>query len=159
MCWIGYTLDKRRAMHDIKAYKVLYVYKLDENVLMSPRQEFKYAIGQTYNARITPQAINGARLGFIRITYGLHCYSENCTFTRYEGDPHDPKIRRYCSIYARLTHYQDDIETGALHTFRKKDYYFPVVFECTIPKGTTYYENKAGEIVTEALTIDKITEL
>jgi hypothetical protein len=48
---------------------------------------------------------------------------------------------------------------GAIHTYREDLYYYPAVFECTIPKGTTYYENRAGEIVSEALTIDKVTEL
>lgn len=28
--------------------------------------------------------------------------------------------------------------------------------ECIIPKGTTYYENKLGEIVTERLTIKEL---
>lgn len=160
MCWIGLVTNKRKAMHDIKVYKVLYVYNPNENVLLSPRQQFQYTIGQTYNAKISPQAINRPRLGFVRITYGLHCYSENCTFSRmYDGDSDDSKLKRYCSIHANLTEHQNDFECGALHVFRKKGYYHPVVFECTIPKGTTYYENKAGEIVTEALTIEKITEL
>ena len=159
MCWIGNKTDKKKARRDIKTYKVLNVYKLDENVLMSPRQQFQYTIGQTYNARIHQESINRPVLGKIRFEYGIHCYSENCTFKRFGGDPNDPKTKRYCSIATRLTHYQKDYETGAVHTYLKDSYYYPAVFECTIPKGTTYYENEAGEIVTEALTIDKYTNI
>lgn len=160
MCWIGHTRDKKKAMHDIKVYKVLKVYRLDENVLMSPRQQFQYTEGKTYTAKITPVP-GHRRFGLIKVEYGLHCYSERCTFKRLMdgSDPNDPRLKRYCSIHTNLLEYQPDFEMGAIHSYRKDLYYYPVVFECTIPKGTTYYENRAGEIVSEALTIDKVTEL
>jgi hypothetical protein len=68
-------------------------------------------------------------------------------------------LKKYSDVFAELTEHLPDCEMGAIHTYRKDLYYYPAVFECTIPKGTTYYENRAGEIVSEALTIDKVTEL
>jgi hypothetical protein len=155
MCWIGHTRDKKKAMHDIKVYKVLKVYRLDENVLMSPRQQFQYTEGKTYTAKITPVP-GHRRFGLIKVEFGLHCYSERCTFKREDWDIH---LKKYSDVFAELTEHLPDWEMGAIHSYRKDLYYYPVVFECAIPKGTTYYDNRAGEIVSEALTIDKVTEL
>lgn len=154
MCWIGNQSNKKIATHNMTVYKVLDIYKLDENVLMSPRQQFQYNLGKIYHAKIKPQSINKPNLHLIKISCGLHCYSKKCTFPRFG---HHRNVR-YNDIHTNLLVHQSDLEAGALHVFRKKEFYFPAVFKCIIPKGTTYYENKAGEIVTETLKIIKLTE-
>ncbi len=162
MCWIGRRANKRKAMHDTIVYKVLNVYRLDENVLMSPRQHFQYEVGRTYNVKIFPMGINRYSFDMIKIVHGIHCYSGKCTFDRMldGGDPFDSQLKRYCSIHANLIQNLADFDSGAIHVYRQDTFYFPMVFECIIPKGTTYYVNKAGEIATEALTIKKaITDL
>lgn len=154
MCWIGKRTDKRIAENDIKAYKVVLLYTLDENVLMSPRKFFQYTEGKTYTASIFE--FRSPTVDRIKIDYGLHCYSNKCKFIRY-----DESLSKDidCTIHVELEREQSMLDSGAVHYYSKDAYYNPVVVECTIPKGTKYYRNYAGEIVTEKLRINKVTQL
>lgn len=165
MCWIGKTTDKKIAKKNVLVYKILDRYKYGEHDLLSPSMKFNnniepidyvYKQGKINTAHIGPQPIKRhKKIGSedaIRIDKGIHCYSTKCTF-EHSSDTARNRIR------VNLTKKQFIHEIGTLHFYEEDMYYDPVIVLCTIPKGTTYYQNNAGEIVTEKLITNFITGL
>lgn len=136
MCWIGRMKDRKRALEDITVYKILEETNNlgdDYTGLFSPVRGMKYEIGKTYtpNMEIIPFYNSGYHTCSISI--GLHCYSE------------DNKI---------IVSNDGDITViGGSRYAGHGDTIIPIIVRCIIPKGTTYYINSRGEIVTEKLTL------
>lgn len=160
MCWIGKTTDKKIAKKNVLVYKILDRYKYGERYLLSPCMKFNntvepidyvYKQGKTNTAHIDPRPIKQHE-DVIRIDKGIHCYSTKCTFEH-------SSVTARNRIRVNLTKKQAPHEMGTLHLYKEDMYYDPVIVLCTIPKGTTYYQNNAGEMVTEKLITNFITGL
>lgn len=161
MCWIGKAEDRKIAKKDIKVYKVLQKLK-DKNSVNSkgePLLEYKsperytpYNMGATVSAIITPKHLNPSMCAIedTAIFEGLHCYSEEVRI-----------------VIKNFSFNLENSEWVRMNVKGKKDrdvftysdyydyygFYEPILVECIIPKGTIYYEDKDGIIVSEKLKL------
>ena len=146
MCWTGKISDKRIAKKDMIVHKVLM--KLDNGksvTYSSPYQHSKYKLGKQYETKIYPHTFGSKpEEGLIWISFGLHCYSTDCRHTRANGGYKEEKP------YMIVINFKKE---GELITYRKDYDSYPTLMKAVIPAGTTYYENKKGEIVAEKLII------
>jgi hypothetical protein len=147
MCWIGLPENKHIAQEDIKCKKVLLMDKLNRK-FVSPYMLTPYELYEEYNHKFLPEELeprpgdymaNNTK-GKLIINFGIHCYDYDIQFVT-------PVIAGSKRMYAGLSIYE------------KRGAYSPAIVECTIPKGTLYYENVNKEIVTEKLIIDKILKV
>ena len=139
MCWIGLPENKHIAQEDIKCKKIMLFDKENRN-FRSPYMMERYELFEKYTQSFNPDElnpINGSNK--LNINIGIHCFNNEVEFTI-------PSIGNN-RIYFGLS------------VFEKRGKYVPSIVECTIPKGTLYYENGNKEIVTERLIIDKILKV
>ncbi len=138
MCWTGNS-NPIVAKDDIPCKKIVKVLYRPPRKIYVPffmhAKSIEYVIGETYTSeiRIRYQWEDG----FKEIDVGLHCYSKD----------------------VKTQHLQTGIAVNFLNNPNGRYYsniYNPVLMNCIIPKGTTYYENNNGEIVTEKLKIISI---
>ena len=130
MCWTGNITDKHIAKADMPVYKVLLI---NGNDLLSPYRKMLYFRNILYIEKIKP--IGEEEIG---IEAGLHCYSGSCT------------------VKMKNAYTNRDIIVDTKRCFRlyyESDNGIMAVFRGVIPKGTVYYENEHGEIVSEGLKI------
>lgn len=151
--WRGHTQNERIAEDDVMVYKVFMMSRLNTNILTTPYKRFQYEEGKTYHAKIYT-FVSDTYSGNIKIDSGIHCYSKQCEFLRYSES--DITMRRASTIHVKLEKEQSKPD---ILSYRADMYYHPVVVECIIPKGTRYFINTAGEIVTESLTVDYVTRI
>lgn len=139
MCWIAFKAEKKIVQKDFNVYKVL-MRNVENNLLVSPFRHFPYCLGEEYKAEIHIEESFPYEKDIIY--EGLHCYSEECM------------VKDVYKSIAVGNAYGQTLEcyTGEFYRLGTS----PVVIKCTIPKGTAYYENGNGEIVTEKYTLDKI---
>jgi len=135
MCWRAFKAEKKVAQKDFNVYKVL-MRKGKDSLLISPFRHFPYCLGKEYKTKIH---VKEAIFHYEKDTIdkGLHCYSEECMVKNVYnsiavGNPYGQTLECYSNELAS-----------------------PVVIKCTIPKGTAYYENGNGEIVTEKYILNK----
>lgn len=132
MCWRCYTsIDKisHVAETDIRTFKIL---KLVEHLLCAYYQNYNYTIGKL-------NSVNSLELIGNKIFEGFHSYDLNndCIPGFLEGNiVVQDKKGRFLDCYDYIDHI--------------------VKVECIIPKGSKYYENSFGEIVSNKLIVDKI---
>jgi hypothetical protein len=136
MCWVGYIKDRKCALEDITVYKILEETNNlgdDFTGLFSPVRGMKYEIGKTYTPNLRIKPFYNYVCDECSISIGLHCYSEdNKIIVSNDGDITVIGGSRYAAHG---------------HTI------IPIIVRCIIPKGTIYYINSSGEIVTEKLTL------
>lgn len=137
MCWHWYKhtdLQRHVAETDIISTKVLV---LEGDKLHACYREYYYTIGEL-NQTDFPLETN--YLG--NIYKGFHSYNnENIKYVKAITGIFVNNIVKKEFIHV----FNFNIECNSL-----------VVVECTIPKGSEYYENSIGEIVSDKLTINKI---
>lgn len=140
MCWRAFKAEKKIAQKDFNVYKVLMT-KEKDSILISPFRYFPYCLGKEYKAEIH---VEEAIFPYEKDTIdeGLHCYSEECM------------VKDVYKSIAVSNHYGQTLECYTAEFYRLGTSL--VVIKCTIPKGSAYYENGNGEIVTEKYTLDKI---
>jgi len=143
MCWTGKITDKHIATAgDMPVYKVILI---NGNDLLSPYRDMPYIENMLYTKDIKPE------IGMddeIRIEAGLHCYSGSCT-VKMKNAYNDKYINDKYIIVDTKRHFR-----GYYESFRgDTDNRIVAVFRGVIPKGTVYYENEHGEIVSEGLKI------
>lgn len=148
MCWTGHSKHKWIATKDIPCKKVIGHDQYDKmhgkNIYipwLMRHLPFFYMIGHTYEASLNvvqrrPLAASKTDC-WIAIDAGLHCYSDDLKVYKH----HD-----YSIIVG------NNLFTGDQHTLR------PVLVDCIIPRGATYYENERGEMVTNKLKLIRIHE-
>ena len=139
MCWTGKISDKHIATEgDMPVYKVLLINGDD---LLSPYRDMPYIEKKLYTRDIKPK-IYGTDYE-IRIEAGLHCYSGSC-MAKMKNAYNDKDIivdtKRHFRLYYES--FRSDTDNRIMAVFRG-----------VIPKGTVYYENEHGEIVSEGLKI------
>lgn len=136
MCWVGYMKDRRCALEDVTVYKILekrYSHGDHFDGLFSPVLGMKYEIGKTYTPDFEIIPFYNSGYDTCSISIGLHCYSEdNKIIVSNDGDITVIGGTRYASHGNTIV---------------------PIIVRCIIPKGTIYYINSRGEIVTEKLTL------
>ena len=145
MCWIGDNKNEHIAIDDIKCKKILLKETIDNSFCYySPIFNQIYKIGETYTSNpIIPKLYgNGPR---VVIHEGIHCYDIKKTKAVITKDVFGKRNLVIYSIrwLTRKYKYRPLIGWGE----------YAVAVECIIPKGTIYYENQNGEIVTQNLKI------
>lgn len=135
MCWQKYKhtdLQRHVTETDIVSTKVLV---LEENKLRAYYRKYYYTIGEL-NQIDFPLETNF--LG--QIYKGFHSYNS--------------KSIKYTEALEGI--FVFNVGKAEFITIFSKGYNSLVVVECTIPKGSEYYENSIGEIVSNKLIINKI---
>jgi len=141
MCWVGLIHDKKIAKKDITVYKVLYRFGRKNKIYYAPfRDDYHYKMGYHYTIDKLGMKRDGM---YAVINEGYHCYSLNA----YANTQRDGKI---LNIYS-----SNNDRPCMLHCYVGKLACKTIIFKCTIPKGSTYYINKKGEIVTDNLILDR----
>lgn len=106
-----------------------------------------YKEGKTYWLFRNPKIIKLKEEGVYLISMGFHSYNMNVDVEKVL-DTLDGR-HYYTAVY---TLYKGMMLSGySLDGLR--------YMECTIPKGTTYYENEKGEIVSRKIRVEKIEEI
>lgn len=129
MCWeTRKTPIKKIAESDLKVYKIL---RCIENRIVSPiKHEFAWELNKTYKTELDSPDYCG-RINII--TLGFHSLLDS------------PKLCK--TVFFRFTEWCIKNHTVILYTINE------YVFEAVIPKGSEYYENEYGEIVSNQLKI------
>jgi hypothetical protein len=155
MCWVGNITDKKVAKTDIEVQKVLMMSDKDVDRFLSPyRYEVYTANEEKKHAIVVDDSIVDEYI--IRIDIGLHSYSRKCKIENIQRKPLEgdfvmrflivyPKNHDKSKLFGSIFSYSDRI----IYSLRR----IPVMVKAIIPEGTTYYENKRGEIVSEKLII------
>lgn len=133
MCWIG-KLDTtaKIAEKDIEVFKICR--PRTKNTCVSWFRNFRYKKGETYEHPIN---IDETEL-FLNIDEGIHSYILNID------------IERSDDIYLSLT-----LDNKFICIYPNDVCYV----KCIIPKGSTYFINERGEVVSDAIKILEITLL
>ena len=157
MCWIGKTEDIRIAKEDIEVKKVLMACDNDvTGFFVSPYRNAPYKFDVIYEETITPRRSNHPFHqddDTIIIDTGLHCYSAKCDSSTHESVLGGVTVM---NIYLLRTFFLVSFKgTRESHNYVADVFKNPVLMKCIIPAGTTYYENKRGEIVSEKLIVKK----
>lgn len=157
MCWITYFSKHGtpiKAEKDVKVFKVCAIDKDGYAIpyYMYPVFYKEYKKGETYHLpdelKIFENSPTSYRSSGFHADYGFHAYSsEHCQYGK--------------SGENILTSDIEVLTVSSVEDKHRCDYYRPqfygnAILECSIPEGTTYYENENGEIVTEALRVDNI---
>ena len=151
MCWHGILKNRKIATEDLKCYKI--VSKFNYEPFFRPYfrcndSPMIYEVGKTYYGKICPEKVAGGA-NLIAIHEGIHCYDLSVHIfhrDKYEvyRDKYEVNYLLPCGIFLKLGIFSSRTDCKA------------VLMECTIPKGTLYYMNDKGEIVTEKLIINKV---
>lgn len=132
MCWkTRKTPIKQIAESDLKVYKIL---KYVENYIISPIRGFIWELNKTYKTELdNPNYYIDERRNVINC--GFHSLLDS------------PKLHRTMFFASRIWY----IKSSDIMLYSPNEY----VFEAIIPKGSEYYENENGEIVSNQLKIIK----
>ena len=141
MCWRGKN-ERKIAKEDIKVFKVVIADK-NNSFFNSIYYKFIYRLGFIYSSRIKKKLFDSTQ---IKITKGIHSYSKYC------------KI----AISGDLLFIRNRMNNEAIDVFSKYSLFSQQNFyrlECIIPRGSAYYENEHGEMVSSRLKIVKAMKL
>ena len=145
MCWIGTRTQKWIATKDIPCKKVI---GYDEKVgvyrpwIMRALPCF-YSIGHLYTADFGIEQ-RSCEHYYLQIHKGIHCYANSLKVC---------KRHEYGMVVGNnLFTVGNNLFIGDKATLK------PILVDCIIPRGATYYENERGEIVTNKLKLVKIYE-
>ena len=137
MCWSGIVTNRKVSDGNIKCFKV--VRSLNERLYGYYHQNTSYNLGITYIQEalilnkiiITKYNVLTTSRDTISIDKGYHSYSFDCNVTI--GTMHNILNHDTLLVFSKDGIFLDwfDIKSK--------------IIECTIPKGTIYYENKKGE--------------
>ena len=141
MCWRSKNAVKQVAKEDIKTFKV--GMKMGDNYFKSYYFTHLYKPLQKYE---TEMCVLDTKEDGFAITHGFHSY-----------DPEFCKISLGKIVIGKCW----DVFYVNKETMKLLNWYTDflcklLVAECIIPKGTTYYENEHGEIVSEAIIIKQL---
>lgn len=150
MCWHGILENKKIATEDVKCYKIVLRFVDEPYLCFRPYFRYKntpmeYEIGKTYHDKICLEITKYT--GHVTIHKGIHCYDSSvciCSFYGDYGKQYEVSNLLLCTTFSKIG------------TFFSRSDCEAVLVECTIPKGTLYYVNDEGEIVTEKLIINKV---
>jgi len=152
MCLITEFVEPKYAKKDLVVYKVLK--RRNELLAVSPFQEFRYVLNQQYETRIVKE---------LRHSKILFCSNIDSKYFQL----------KYKNFYDPIEICKSKVDDGELvainqgfHSCYKKAFVRELlnvpsycdkrsVYECVIPKGTLYYRDAVGGIVSEKIIIKK----
>lgn len=141
MCWCGKLEDKKVATEDIKVKKV--VERLKDGYYAYYQEWFEYKLGEVYETTVEPR-VHKFIEGVYLIDNGFHSYAW------------DMEMKSQCGGDILVKSTRPNCGQTIFNNFGKYDQsHKVVVMECTIPKGTAYWENATGEIVSEKLIVEE----
>lgn len=153
MCWatvdIGRTIG-RVAKNDIEMYKVMVMKPLeDEELFYSAYHDFPYKKGDLYKlgSQTEIDMLREESITFYRIFKGFHSYNSQSTFLCKEHN----NIGESLAVYS--------IDKGKVESYIENDGITPRILKkvrCVIPKGSVYFENEFGEIVSNKIIIKNV---
>lgn len=135
MCWVSSKAEKKIAEEDIKVFKIG---KSHGGRFCGMYTDFEYQLNQLYSTHICIREVDYQSV-FIG-SQGFHSYDPSIVHL----DIRENEIIQW-AVYARQRRLDFDTVIA--------DY---VKAECVIPKDTTYYENKNGEIISEAIIVKQL---
>ena len=139
MCWVGFTSDEYRASRDIVAYKIV---KYRHGKYYAPFYgKFMYELGKTYHEKVDDEW--HSKFYEFSITDGLHCLDRRMSF-----------INLGNILYVCVAHKNKLKDSGELE-FISGPGEILCGIRCTIPKGTRYFRNKYGHIVSECIKVEE----
>jgi hypothetical protein len=141
MCWVGVIDNRKIATEDIKTKKIV---DLFQGHYYGYYQEwFEYELGKEYETKINT----------IRVTYDDYVRVIEAGFHSYAWDI---EMKSLCGGDVQVK--SNRLNAGQT-TFTNRGHHVGdhkiAVMECTIPKGTVYWENRVGEIVSEKLILEE----
>lgn len=126
MCFFARNPQKRIAESDVTCYKIVYVHKKKINSYV---RAFPYELNKKY---FQPIQFYKNRFGS-RAEEGFHSYNKvEYAFNEYYG------------LYIESPYFRTSVDSNER------------IVKCIIPKGTIYYKNELGEIISESIVIKKI---
>ena len=150
MCWNSKDVIAKIADNDIECFKI--VLQDGSNTIYSYYQEFKYELNKLYKTELN--FIKHRSLGYTSILQGFHSYSNELKYdiTYYNLIP-------LIKVFNDKT--DNTFQAYMVHsTLSNKNILAKsVIANCIIPKGSTYYVNEHGEIVSNQIIIKSIKEL
>lgn len=141
MCWIGHY-NPLIAKENINCFKVMYLN--NSKFLLSFYRKMCYNLNYEYKTKIK---VDFPADSYSRIEYGFHSYNQYCKISLHRYSPAisvypiDGAVRRALDFYIKIL---PDVV---------------VVVDCIIPKGTLFFENSSGELVSEKIILTKINEI
>lgn len=144
MCWSGSNQSRRTAMKNIVCYKILKKDKKEEDKYFSYYFNFQYKFGELYENSLYFYPVRHVRdnESIIMINNGFHSYSAKSAFEK--------KIRTPNNVVGFAVSYKR-INSGICY----KHGCLLSLVECIIPKGSIYYENEYGLLVSDRIIIKK----
>lgn len=158
MCWIGKRSDKKVAKTNIGVQKVLMMRDKDVDRFLSPYRYEVYTANEEkkHTIVVSDNIVDELKEDLIRIDIGLHSYSRECKIEKTQRRQQNTTMN-FLIVYPK--NYKNKL-FGGTHTYFDSIVYslrrMPVMVKAIIPKGTTYYENDNGEIVSEKLIVKEI---
>ena len=130
----------------------------DVDRFLSPYRYEVYTANEEkkHTIEVRDDIVDELKEDLIRIDIGLHSYSRECKIekTQRKQTPQNTTMN-FLIVYPK--NYNGSKLFGGTHTYSDSIIYslrrIPVMVKAIIPKGTTYYENSRGEIVSEKLVI------
>ena len=150
MCWTAKELNKCVSDGNVYIFKVCKI--IDGKICGFYYQEFKYTLYKKYTTQIFFQKnfgynrLNGFSWQEFYGYNGFHSYSKT-----------NRKIAACAACLDCLgVYYNDDIQRFDVYNGHyNKDF---VIVEGYLPKGTIYYENEYGEIISDSIVLTNIIE-
>lgn len=138
MCWVSTTAERKIAKEDLFVFKILIdTCHKRPNTLVSPVYRCLYHIGENYcNQDPLKVRINQYADKYI-INEGIHSYTTDCYVVKQDSGS--------CIVKNQA----GEVIGKYLH-IERYDY---VITSCIIPKGTNYFVNYAGEVVSDVIKI------
>lgn len=143
MCWSGSNQSRKTAMKNIVCYKILKKDKKEDDKYFSYYYDFQYKFGELYENSLYFYPMRHVRdnESIIMINDGFHSYDYISIFE---------KIRAFTNTIGFAVFYKT-INSGIYY---KHNYMLSLV-ECIIPKGSIYYENEYGLLVSDRIIVKK----
>lgn len=135
MCWCAISqedMQMKTADTPIKVFKVCRKDLYNKQRVFAYYMEFQYKEGETYK-------LPTSAMFEIQTWYrydGFHSYSQDVKVSFYRGE--------YLAVRSQNMGFIDYLQLNQNL----------VIVECTIPKGTHYYMNQRGEIVSDQIKIE-----
>ena len=138
MCWMSRTLTKRIATEDIKVFKIG---ESHGGKFYGMYTGFKYQLNQLYSTHICIREVDYQDI-FIG-SHGFHSYDP---FIVHLDIPENDIIQ--WAVYAGQRRLDfDTFDTDGTNYVKA---------ECIIPKGSVYYKNDMGEIISNLIIIKNV---
>lgn len=150
MCWQTYKKEEMQpkvSENDVNVSKVVGIDK--DGTLTSYWWDFTWELGKEYHSAMNIESLD---VSYLAINTGFHSFNPQKTTFMVDSDTEREIsfLYVYCNDNLKMHTWTFGIEYR--YKFEKV-----AVMDCIIPKGSMYYENKDGEIVSDSLIPKEIS--